>query len=131
MIDPAMWRVGRTPGEKTVGASTKARKITPPSQTTSDNTMRNRRNDMSEIIVWEAGFKVSVCQNFKTWKNRRIADRNSSVKLWNLETLKPASRVIHSPEPTLSLSPVHATVYPHPSPRSGGNHPHAALNDGG
>jgi osmotically inducible protein OsmC len=45
-----MWRVGRSPGVKAVGASTNARKITPPSQTTSDNSMRNRRNDMSEII---------------------------------------------------------------------------------
>jgi hypothetical protein len=27
-----------------------AKKIRPPSQTTSDNNMRNRRNDMSEII---------------------------------------------------------------------------------
>jgi hypothetical protein len=38
------------PEEKTVGASTKARKIRPPSQTTSDNSIKNRRNDMSEII---------------------------------------------------------------------------------
>ena len=59
-----MWRVGRSPGEKAVGASTKARKMMPPSQTTSDNSMRNRRNDMSGIIECASeqvqGFKVSV-----------------------------------------------------------------------
>jgi hypothetical protein len=45
-----MCRVGSRPGEKTIGASTKARKINPPSQTTSDSSMKKRRNDMSEII---------------------------------------------------------------------------------
>ena len=49
-MDPARWRVGRSPGEKTVGASTNAKKISPPSQTTSDNSIRNRRNDMGGII---------------------------------------------------------------------------------
>jgi prepilin-type processing-associated H-X9-DG protein len=34
------------------------------------------------------------------------------------------------PEPALSLTPVRATVYPHPSSSSGGNHPNAAFADG-
>src|ERR1022692_683060 len=56
-----MWRVGSSPGEKAVGASTNARKITPPSQTTSDKSMRNRRNDMSEIIELSGLiFRVSI-----------------------------------------------------------------------
>jgi hypothetical protein len=41
--DPARWRVGKT--EKSVGART-AKKITPPSQTISDNSIRNRRKAM-------------------------------------------------------------------------------------
>src|SRR5919198_1569068 len=42
--EPAMCRVGST--EKTVGASTNAKKISPPSQTIRDISMRKRRNDM-------------------------------------------------------------------------------------
>jgi hypothetical protein len=49
-IEPAIWRVGRSPGEKAVGASTNARKIRPPSQTTNESSMRKRRNDMRGII---------------------------------------------------------------------------------
>src|SRR5581483_2210225 len=46
--DPARCRVGRT--EKTVGASTKAKKMSPPSQTISDSIIMKRRNDMGAII---------------------------------------------------------------------------------
>ena len=49
-IDPAIWRVGSSPDEKTVGASTKAKKIKPPSQTTSESSIRNLKNAMGEII---------------------------------------------------------------------------------
>src|ERR1017187_9667441 len=41
---PASWRVGST--AKTVGAITKAKKIRPPIQITSDNNIRNRTRDM-------------------------------------------------------------------------------------
>jgi hypothetical protein len=60
-----MWRVGRRPEENAVGASTNARKIMPPSQTTSDNSIRKRRNDMSGIIVCEGRFQVAGFQGFK------------------------------------------------------------------
>src|ERR1019366_8167998 len=83
-----MWRVGRSPGEKAVGASTNAKKINPPSQTTSDNSMRNRRNDMSEIIeCWDL--------------YRELADttRASAVKFRSIRPL------IHSPNQRCHLLP--------------------------
>ena len=43
---PANWRVGRMLGLNTVGARTKAKKMSPPIHTTSDNSMRKRRIDM-------------------------------------------------------------------------------------
>jgi hypothetical protein len=43
---PARWVVGKT--EKAVGASTKAKKISPPIQHTSDSSMRKRRKDIAE-----------------------------------------------------------------------------------
>ncbi len=45
--DPAKWREGNT--EKTVGASTE-KKMIPPSQTTSDNSIRKRNQDMSPRV---------------------------------------------------------------------------------
>src|SRR5215472_14071687 len=44
---PASCRVGRILGLKTVGASTKAKKMSPPIQITSDNNMTNRTKDMA------------------------------------------------------------------------------------
>src|ERR1700676_5243122 len=85
-IEPAIWRDGRSPGEKTVGASTNAKKINPPSQTTSDKSMRKRRNVMSEIIEARATPLIQMCR--KTYPQ---------------------------PEPALPLTPVRVTVYPHPS----------------
>src|SRR5258705_1437086 len=43
-ISPARCRVGSSPGENTVGATTNAKKINPPSQTTSARSIRKRRN---------------------------------------------------------------------------------------
>src|ERR1700674_2023191 len=85
-IDPAIWRDGRSPGEKTVGASTNAKKINPPSQTTSDKSMRKRRNDMSKIIEARATPFIQKC-----------------------------GKTYLQPEPALSLTPVRVTVSPHPS----------------
>jgi hypothetical protein len=49
-----MWRVGRSPEVKAVGASMKARKIMPPIQITRERNIRNFRNDMMGIIEgWE------------------------------------------------------------------------------
>src|ERR1700724_1301699 len=89
-IDPAIWRDGRSPGEKTVGASTNAKKINPPSQTTSDKSMRKRRNDMSEIIEARATSFIQMC-----------------------------GKTYPQPEPALSLTPGRVTVYPHHSSSAG------------
>src|SRR6202142_737853 len=74
-MDPAMGGGGRRPGEKGMGASTSARKISPPSQTTSDKSMRNRRNDMSEIIDGlgqRHGGVLAIC-------GRRVIHRRTSA----------------------------------------------------
>ena len=42
-------RLSAIPGVKAVGASTKARKMIPPTQTTSDSNIRKRRNDMRRL----------------------------------------------------------------------------------
>src|ERR1700732_934664 len=99
-IDPAIWRDGRSPGEKTVGASTNAKKINPPSQTTSDKSMRKRRNDMSEIIE---------------------AERHPSFKC--------AERLIHRPNQRCHLlrcAELFTLIIPHPCGR---NHLNAAFID--
>src|SRR5580704_13950075 len=44
---PASWWEGRIPGLKTVGATTNAKKIMPPIQTTSESSIRNRTNDIN------------------------------------------------------------------------------------
>src|SRR6266850_7500285 len=49
-ISPARCRMGSSPGENTVGATTNAKKIRPPSQTTSASSIRKRRNAMAAII---------------------------------------------------------------------------------
>src|SRR5437588_787067 len=47
-ISPIRWRVGRT--ENTVGATTKAKKMIPPSQTTSESSMKKRRTDIGRPL---------------------------------------------------------------------------------
>src|SRR5882672_4796342 len=54
-ISPARCRVGSSPGENTVGATTKAKKISPPSHTTSASSIRKRRNAIGRDYRTAAG----------------------------------------------------------------------------
>lgn len=49
-MEPAMWRVGRSPEVKATGARTKARKMIPPIQTTRVRSIKNFKKDMGGII---------------------------------------------------------------------------------
>jgi hypothetical protein len=76
--------VGRSPGEKAIGASTNARKIMPPIQTTSDKSMRKRRNDMSWIIVCTdrfQGFRLSKFQGPKIAEIQVLPESLKPLKL--------------------------------------------------
>src|SRR5258706_11809924 len=81
-ISPARWRVGSSPGENTVGATTKAKRIKPPSQTTIASSIRKRRNTigrdyraMSETAYPQAEPALSLTSN----RNRIYFQRSPHI----------------------------------------------------
>jgi len=72
-MEPAMWRVGRSPEVKATGARMKARKMIPPIQMTRVRSIKNFRKDMGGII--ECGM-AAMCATPRASCDYRVAILN-------------------------------------------------------